>query len=67
MAYKKEGKWLICGGSGMIILSIIMFYLTYHMVSIGNYDSPLLKWDFGTVFLIIGIIMMIIGEILRRK
>ena len=69
MAYEKESKWLVIGGVVMIILAIIMFGLQYYMITeLGSYGRVGTRMGvFGNVFIVIGVIMMIIGEILRRK
>jgi len=69
VAYEKESKWLVIGGVVMIILAIIMFSLQYYMITeLGSYGGAGTRMGvFGNVFIVIGVIMMIIGEILRRK
>ena len=63
----KVGKWLIMGGIAMVILAIGMFGLAYYMVGGVHYGRITIVGDLGTIFLIVGIIVMIIGGIKRRK
>ncbi len=63
----KVGKWLIVGGIAMVILSIGMFGLAYYMMGGVHYRGITIVGDLGTIFLIVGIIVMIIGGIKRRK
>ena len=63
----KVGKWLIVGGIAMVILAIGMFGLAYYMMGGVHYGGITIVGDLGTIFLIVGIIVMIIGGIKRRK
>ncbi len=63
----KVGKWLIVGGIAMVILAIGMFGLAYYMMGGDHYGGIMIVGDLGTIFPIVGIIVMIIGGIKRRK
>ncbi len=64
---EKVGKWLIMGGIAMVILAIGMFGLAYYMVGGVHYGGITIVGNLGTIFLIAGIIVMMIGGIKRRK
>ena len=68
MAYWKEWKSLIGGGIGLIILGIFMIILyTMPSASAGRGAGGLNIMQFGIIFLVIGIGMMILGVLLRKK
>jgi len=68
MIYWRKWKSLIWGGIGFIILGIWMFAL-YLMpgASGGRMAGGLNMNQVGILFLVIGIIMIILGGILRKK
>jgi len=68
MAYWKEWKSLIGGGTGFIILGIFMIFLfTMPGASEGKGMGGMNMIQIGIIFLIIGIIMIILGGIMRKK
>ena len=68
MAYWKEWKSLIGGGIGFIILGIFMMILfTMPGASGGRTAGNLDINQIGIIFLIIGIVMILLGFMLRKK
>ena len=69
MAYWKEWKSLIGGGVGFIILGVIMLVLSIinqSRYSEGSSISSQFNW-YSFLFLVVGIIMLILGYLLRKK
>ena len=69
MAYWKEWKSLIGGGIGFIILGVIMFVLSMinqSRYSEGSSISSQFNW-YSLLFLVVGIVMLILGYLLRKK
>ena len=68
MAYWKNWKSSIGGGIGFIILGIFMFALSSMPgASSGRGAGGLGIMQFGLIFLVIGIIMIILGFVLRKE
>lgn len=68
--WKLYGKLCIIGGFIVIILGIIVTYIGGQVLLSGTSGRTFyldVGLTYGTPFFIIGIIMMIIGLILRRK
>ena len=66
--YWKEWKSLIGGGIGFLILGIIMIMLYLQPgASGGRGVGGLNIMQIGIIFLLIGIFMLILGFILRKK
>ena len=68
MAYWKEWKSLIGGGIGFLVLGTFMIVLfTLSGTTGGTGAGGLNMTQIGILFLVIGIIMLLLGYILRKK
>jgi len=63
----KKWKSFIIGGIGLILVGIYMMYLYFILKSGGRGMFNLSIGDFGIIFFMLGIILLISGVILKIK
>lgn len=67
MELSKKWKSFIIGGIGLILVGIYMMYLYFILKSGGRGMFNLSIGDFGIIFFMLGIILLISGVILKIK